>query len=99
LAIAWTVTLGSAPPGAFVVVVATTTKECRRCGNDDKSRGQPIPQQSPSHRLPQEPRTTPDPDGHGWHNRDKRMCCEEWANPAASDDQGRRLVIEWTANL
>jgi hypothetical protein len=57
---------GIRSPGAFVVVVATTTKECRRCGNDDKSRGQPIPQQSPSHRLPQEPRTTPDPDGHGW---------------------------------
>jgi hypothetical protein len=30
---------GIRSPGAFVVVVATTTKECRRCGNDDKSRG------------------------------------------------------------
>jgi hypothetical protein len=35
----------------------------------------------------------------GWHAAYKRMCCEEWANPAASDDQGRRLVIEWIAML
>ena len=56
LAIAWTVPLGSAPrsrlwslwqrPHKNVVVVATTTNAA----------GQPVPQQSPRHRLPQEPR-------------------------------------------
>jgi hypothetical protein len=31
-------------------------------------------------------------------NHNQRVCCEEWANPAASGE-GRRLVIEWPANL
>jgi hypothetical protein len=35
---------------------------------------------------------------HGWRSYDARMCCEEWANQAAPD-HGRRLVIEWTADL
>lgn len=29
---------------------------------------------------------------------DVRVCREEWANPAVSD-HGRRLAMEWTANL
>jgi len=31
-------------------------------------------------------------------SHDKRMCHEERDNPVAAD-QGRRLIIEWTANL
>ena len=54
-----------------------------------------------------EPEARPGPpsglkaDGHrraDCHDCDERMCCEEWDNSAASD-QGRRLIVEWTANL
>jgi hypothetical protein len=33
-----------------------------------------------------------------WGSLLVRRCCEEWDNPAASD-QDRRLVIEWSADL
>jgi hypothetical protein len=29
----------------------------------------------------------------------KRGCHEEWDNSVGSDDQGRRVIIEWTASL
>src|SRR5262249_7387451 len=34
----------------------------------------------------------------GWRNQNKRGCHKEWDNPAVSD-QGRSLLIEWTAQL
>jgi hypothetical protein len=34
----------------------------------------------------------------GYDSYDARMCCEECANLAVPD-QGRRLIIEWTADL
>ena len=34
---------------------------------------------------------------HSWPSRDERRCYDERDNPAA--DQGRRLAIEWTAQL
>ena len=74
--------------GSFVVVVATTTNVA----------GQPIPQQSPPHRLPHEPRAAPDPDGAGWRNRDERGWNAEW-DTFTVVDQGHRLIIEWATVL
>ena len=34
----------------------------------------------------------------GWDSYDVRMCCEAWNNPAAYE-QGRRLIVEWTAEM
>jgi len=35
---------------------------------------------------------------HGWRNPDRRVCRDEWDNHADAD-QGRRLTIDWTADL